>query len=172
MTIHSAHPFQPDESARNPVRQFRGRLASPVSIWTSNGRGQPAGLTVSSMLVADGDPGIVVGIVDPLADLWDALQVSQVAVVNLLGWAQRGLADVFGYVAPAPGGPFRQGDWVETPWGPALSATTWAGCRLAPEPPAKVGWGLAVHLRIERVELAEPEVDAPLVHRRGRYGTF
>ncbi|SDI79754.1 NADH-FMN oxidoreductase RutF, flavin reductase (DIM6/NTAB) family [Frankineae bacterium MT45] len=177
MTIHSAHPFQPEEGSRSPLRQFRGRLPSPVSIWTAqaatDGTAEPAGLTVSSFLVADGEPGAVVGVIDPLSDLWDVLQVSQVAVVNLLGWEQRGLADLFGYVAPAPGGPFRQGDWTQTPWGPALEATSWAGCRLAAEPPPPLGWGLAVQLQVEHIQLAaQRDGDEPLVHRRGRYSTF
>ena len=57
MTIHGDHPFLPPESERSPVRRFRGRLPSPVGLWTTAYDGKRAGLTVSSMLVADGEPG-------------------------------------------------------------------------------------------------------------------
>jgi hypothetical protein len=52
--IHSSDPFATPEQDKSPVRRLRGRLASAVTLWTAPG---PAGLTVSSMLVADGDPG-------------------------------------------------------------------------------------------------------------------
>lgn len=164
MTIHGEHPFLPPEQERSPVRRFRGRLPSPVTLWTSTYDGDRAGLTVSSMLVADGDPGLVIGIVDPDSDLWDAIRRSRRAVVSILAGAQ--LADAFGYVAPAPGGPFRLGSWLDTEWGPALEGATWAGCMLL-DPVADAGWGLEVRMEIAEVSLAE---DGPvLAHRRGRY---
>ena len=180
MTIHNEHPFLPGDADRSPVRRLRGRLASPVTIWAAehdtDGDRRRAGLTVSSLLVADGEPGYVIGMIDPLSDLWDALRVSRSAVVNVLGWQHRSLADVFGYVAPAPGGPFKQADWQVTQWGPALQGCSWAGCRLAGEPATEtdtVGWGLLVRLVIEHTELADDSESAgPLVHRRGRYHTF
>ena len=167
MTIHGDHPFLPPEEERGPVRRFRGRLASPVTLWTSRYADERAGLTVSSMLVADGEPGFVLGVLDPESDLWDAVRGSGRAVVTILEDRHRGLADVFGYVAPAPGGPFRLGAWDETEWGPALSDTTWAGCTLADTDPPSLGWGLLVRLQIAQVSLG-PDSSA-LVHRRGRY---
>ena len=47
-------PLRHPEEDRSAVRRLRGRLAAPVTLWTAPG---PAGLTVSSMLVADGEPG-------------------------------------------------------------------------------------------------------------------
>lgn len=171
MTIHSEHPFQPPEDQRNPLRRLRGRLPSPVSLWTSGHGDARTGLTVSSTLVADGEPGVVVGIIDPLADVWDTIAASGAAVVTMLSWGDRQLADVFGYVAPAPGGPFTVGTWTETEWGPVLDgASAWAGCRLRPAATQTVGWGLLVQLEIHHVEVG-PEAQ-PLVHRRGRYSTF
>jgi flavin reductase (DIM6/NTAB) family NADH-FMN oxidoreductase RutF len=168
VTIHSEHPFMPAEPDRSPVRRFRGRLASPVTLWTSTHRERPAGLTVSSVLVADGEPGYLVGILDPLSDLWDALRESGTAVVTMLDWQHRQLADQFGYVAPAPGGPFASGDWLETRWGPSLvGASAWAGCRLVDPPATRLGWGLQVQLEVEHVEIGEDS--PPLIHRRGRY---
>ncbi len=181
VSIHGEHPFLPAESERSPVRRLRGRLAAPVTVWTAVDKGERAGLTVSSVLVADGDPGYVVGVLDPLSDLWDALRNSGAAVVNVLGWQHRQLADAFGYVAPAPGGPFRSATWIDTEWGPALAgASAWAGCRLSGVPAAELGntelgwtelgWGVEVRLRVEHTEIGADL--PPLVHRRGRYSTF
>jgi flavin reductase (DIM6/NTAB) family NADH-FMN oxidoreductase RutF len=173
VTIHDEHPFQPDESGRSPARRFRSRLASPVTLWTSAHEGVRAGLTVSSVLVADGEPGAVVAILDPLSDLWDAVRGSGRVVVSLLDWRHRSLAEAFGYVAPAPGGPFTLGDWTDTPWGPRLMGSQgWASCELQDTDQPAVGWGLLVTLSIVDVELADPSADrerGALAHWRGRY---
>ena len=167
MTIHSEHPFAPDDAGRSPVRRFRGRLASPVTLWTSSHRGERAGLTVSSMLVADGDPGYLVGVLDPTSDLVTALSASGAAVVALLDGRHLSLADGFGYVAPAPGGPFAAAGWRDTQWGPVLDgAGAWAAGRLDGDLTA-LGWGVQARLLIEHVELGEDQ--GSLVHRRGRY---
>ena len=188
VTIHSEHPFMPAEQDRSPVRRLRGRLASPVTLWTAGGADPDvarAGLTVSSMLIADGDPGHVVGVIDPLSDLWDSMRASGAAVVTILDWRQRQLADMFGYVAPAPGGPFAAAKWQQSAFGPVLKddpPVDWAGCRLPDEPARELGWGLLVTLEIVEVHLADSVAEpadsaadsaetavAPLVHRRGRY---
>lgn len=171
MTIHNEHPFLPAEGDRGPVRRLRGRLAAPVTVFTAELDGVRAGLTVSSMLVVDGEPGSVLAVLDPLSELSELLQKSGSALVNVLGWSHRQLADAFGYVAPAPGGPFRLAEWTDTSWGPALvGALGWAGCRLADRPAVAVGWGVQVQLTIEQVWLPETEpADPPLIHQRGRY---
>lgn len=169
MTIHGGHPFLPPESERSPVRRLRGRLTLGVTLWTSTLHDRPVGLTVSSMLVADGEPGRVLALLDPDSDLYDALLVSGTAAISLLTYEHRALADAFAGVAPAPGGPFRMGSWSDTEWGPVVvDAPTWAGCRIADGEPREVGWALLVEAVLERVELAE-EQHMPLVHRRGRY---
>lgn len=169
MSIHGEHPFLPAESERSPVRRFRGRLASPVSLWTTQHAGRRAGLTVSSVLVADGDPGYVLGLLDPDSDLCEMLLKARTAVVALLGEPHRQLADAFGYVAPAPGGPFRLAEWTETEWGPApAGVSAWAGGRLVPGEPREIGWAVQAQLEIEHVELRPDDVP-PVVHRRGRY---
>jgi flavin reductase (DIM6/NTAB) family NADH-FMN oxidoreductase RutF len=174
VTIHSEHPFLPPDSERSPVRRLRGRLPSPVSLWTSTHQAERAGLTISSLMVADGEPGYVVGLLDPLSELWDVLSQSKTAVVNMLGWDDRQLANVFGLVAPAPGGPFAMTEWFDTEWGPALADTTvrrtWAGCQLTQMPPTEVGWAIQVQLEIRHVELGDDP--QPLVHRRGAYYSF
>jgi flavin reductase (DIM6/NTAB) family NADH-FMN oxidoreductase RutF len=168
VTIHNEHPFLPAEGDRNPVRRLRGRLASPVTVLTAGQDGDRAGLTVSSVLVADGEPGIVVAVVDPLSDLYDRVLAGRTAVLNLLGWQHHRLAEAFGYQAPAPGGPFRLADWTISQWGPVLTdALGWAGCRLTGQPPEPVGWGVQLRLEIEEVRIG-PDGE-PLLHHRGRY---
>ena len=170
MTIHSEHPFLPPDDARSPMRKLRGRLPSPVTLWTAYDANRPVGLTVSSVLVADGEPARVLGLLDPDSDLGEAVQRGGVFAVTLLRWQHRGLADAFAGVSPAPGGPFRLADWSTTAWGPVLAEpVTWAGCRVDPAPHA-VGWGMFVEAVVEHVELDAKET-APLVHWRGRYAS-
>jgi flavin reductase (DIM6/NTAB) family NADH-FMN oxidoreductase RutF len=167
VSIHSEHPFLPPESDRDPVRRLRGRIGGAVSLWTTGVGPDRAGLTVSSLLVAPGDPAQVLGLVDPDSDFFEAVERTGTAVVGLLAWAHRDLADAFAGVAPAPGGPFRAGTWRDTAWGPLLDGvSSWAGVRLAPSS-QDVGWSVLLQGTIERVEVGtETE---PLVHRRGRY---
>jgi flavin reductase (DIM6/NTAB) family NADH-FMN oxidoreductase RutF len=161
--IHSTDPFATPEREKSAVRRFRGRLAAPVTLWTAPG---PAGLTVSSMLVADGEPGRVLGLIDDESDFWDAAGAAGRFAVTPLTPADQQLADRFAGLMPAPGGPFAAGEWTETAYGPVPAhAATWAGCRLASERPC--GWALLVEAVIETVE-AGPSA-APLVHYRGRY---
>ncbi len=162
MTIHTEDPFADPPERRDAVRRFRGRLGGTVSLWTA-GR---AGLTVSSLMVAHGEPGHVLGLVDPDSDLAEAAQETDGFVVQLLEWRHRALADAFAGTSPAPGGPFRLGAWEDTRWGPVLQdASAWAGLRLVDA--REVGWSLLLDGVVERVELGEQA--APLVHRRGRY---
>ncbi len=167
MTIHADHPFADPEPGRDPARRFRGRLGGVVSLWTTGVGPARAGLTVSSVLVAHGEPARVLGLLDPDADFVDALASTGTAVVQLLSWEHRDLADAFAGVAPAPGGVFRLGTWTDTEWGPVLAGTTaWAGVRVEGDL-VQVGWSALVTGVVEHVELAE-EGD-PLLHRRGRY---
>ena len=169
MSIHHEHPFLPPESERSPVRRLRGRLASGVTLWTSTRAGRPAGLTVSSMMVADGEPGRVLALLDPDSDLYDVLVASRAAAVSLLSYDDRALADAFAGVAPAPGGPFKLASWTETDWGPVpAGAATWAGVRLVDDDPREVGWAVLVEAALEHVALGDEEA-YPMAHRRGRY---
>ncbi len=167
MTIHTTHPFEPGEGDRDPLRRLRGRLPSPVSVWTTGAARSRAGLTVSSFLVADGEPARVLGLVDEESELWD--ERPEAVVVNVLGADHAWLADAFAGTAPAPGGPFTLGTWSDTDWGPALDdAVAHVGVRLVDEEPRHVGWGLLVEGVVEHVDLRD---GAALVHTRGRYGT-
>jgi flavin reductase (DIM6/NTAB) family NADH-FMN oxidoreductase RutF len=164
VTIHTSHPFaDPDP---DPARRFRGRLGGAVSLWTAGEGADRAGLTVTSLMAALGEPARVLGLVDPDSDLALAVEETGRVVVQLLAWPDRDLAEGFAGTAPAPGGVFAQAAFEQTEWGPRLaSATTWAGLRL--ESAAPVGWSSLLTGVVEHVELGE-DVD-PLVHRRGRW---
>jgi 3-hydroxy-9,10-secoandrosta-1,3,5(10)-triene-9,17-dione monooxygenase reductase component len=160
--IHSSDPFATPESARSQVRRLRGRFAQTVALWTAPG---PAGLTVSSCLIADGEPGRVLGLVDQESSLWEAVQRNGVFTVQPLSHEQQQLADRFAGLLPAPGGLFKQGEsWTETAYGPVLNPT-WAGCRL--DQAREFGWGLLIEATIEEITLGPAAT--PLLHYRGSY---
>ncbi|MGA8115779.1 MAG: flavin reductase family protein [Actinocatenispora sp.] len=164
--IHEEHPFVPPPADRDAVRRFRGRLAAPVTLWAAGTGRARAGLTVASVLVVEGEPGHVVGMVDPDSDLADAVEQVGRFTVQLLGPDQQRLADQFGGVMPAPGGLFAQDDWTDTEWGPVLrDGAGWLGCRL--DGTAEVGWSSRVDATIERVVLAADR--SALAYLRGRY---
>lgn len=164
MTIHAGHPFA--EAEPDPVRRFRGRLGAAVSLWTAGGPDGRAGLTVTSLMVAGGDPGRVLALLDPDADLTLALEEHGRGVVQLLSWRHRQLAEAFAGTAPAPGGAFRTGDFTETDAGPRLAdADVWA--TVAVEDLRDVGWSRLVTCTLGEVVVGD---DAePLLHRRGRW---
>lgn len=168
MTIHSEHPFLPPEGERDPLRRFRGRLPAPVTLWTAGTGADRAGLTVSSVLVADGDPARILALVDEDSDLVAAATRTRTVAVSALAWQHRGLADAFAGTAPAPGGAYRLGEWEESAWGPVLRGTPgWVGARLVDEKPRHVGWALLLEAVVERAEVVSD--DPILTHVRGRY---
>jgi flavin reductase (DIM6/NTAB) family NADH-FMN oxidoreductase RutF len=169
VTIHHSHPFRVGEQDRNQLRRFRGRMASPVSIWAAAANGMRAGWTLSSFLVADGEPPEVIGLIDEESPLADVLAGTPTLTISLLGWGQRALADAFAGVAPAPGGPFTLSAWQDTDWGPVLETSLgWIGARLKPEPD-HAGWGLLLRAVVERVEISPDPADELLCYVRGRY---
>lgn len=159
--IHPSDPFATPEEEKSPVRRLRGRLAAPVTLWTAPA---PAGLTVSSVLVADGEPGRVLGLIDEESDLWDAIEQAGVFTVAPLGPADRQLADRFAGLMPAPGGLFASGSWTPTEYGP-VQTPLWAGCRLVGH--RSCGWALLVEGVIETIVAEAP--NPPMIHYRGRY---
>jgi 3-hydroxy-9,10-secoandrosta-1,3,5(10)-triene-9,17-dione monooxygenase reductase component len=172
--IHHTDPFATPPHARSAVRRLRGRLPAPVTLWTAYGGGPPdgggpvesAGLTVSSLLVADGEPGRLLGLIDDESELWEAASASGRFAVAPLGPAHRQLADRFAGLFPAPGGLFATGAWTGTPYGPVPTEPgDWVGCRL--DGTREYGWGLLVEATIEVIELSDEA--GPLLHYRGRY---
>lgn len=167
VTISGDHPFAPPEEERSPLRRFRGRMPQPVTLWCSQLGDVRAGWTVSSLLVAEGDPPEVAGLVDEESDLAALAARAGRVAVSLLGWEHRSLADAFAGLAPAPGGPFRLGSWTGTPWGPVLAdAVGWLGVELS-GPAGRLGWGLLLRGACRQVGLG-PGSEV-LGHLRGRY---
>lgn len=168
MTIHSDHPFQPPEGERDQLRRFRAHLPAPVTVWAAgSARSRRAGLTVSSVLVADGKPGRVVGLVDEDSDLAGLLPSTDTFTVNALASGGANIAEVFAGLAPSPGGPFRTGKWDESNWGPVLADSAgWLGVRLSVDAPRHVGWALMVEGIIEHIEVRSEDA---LSHIRATY---
>ncbi|GIF43245.1 flavin reductase family protein [Actinoplanes xinjiangensis] len=161
--IHSTDPFAVPETGKSQVRRLRGRFAATVTLWTAPG---PAGLTVSSAMIADGDPGRVLGLIDEESDFWEAVSAAGRFAVTPLAPDDRQLADRFAGLFPAPGGLFASGEWEQTAYGPVpAGATTWAGCVLDSSRPC--GWAVLLDGVIETVRTGSG--GPPLVHYRGRY---
>ncbi len=162
MTIHTEHPFA---EPADPVRRFRGRVGGTVAVVCAGEGADRAGLTVTSLLVAHGDPAHLLVAVDPDSDLADTVEETGRFAVSLLTWEHRDLAEAFAGRSPAPGGMFRLGSWEQTEWGPVLAdAAGWAGGVVVGRSP--VGWSLLLDAEAARVVPGDGEV---LVHRRGRY---
>jgi 3-hydroxy-9,10-secoandrosta-1,3,5(10)-triene-9,17-dione monooxygenase reductase component len=161
-------PFLTPDADKDPARRLRGRLAAGTTVWTtSGGTGEPVGITVSSLLVAEGQPPEVVGLLGPLSDFWDAVQVTKRFVVHVLGADQADLAERF--ALRYPGDPFEGLAVVTAAAGPVLDAVGWrAHCRLAGY--LEVGYSLLVRATIDEVSVTGDDV-GPLVHYRGRYLT-
>ena len=83
MSIHTEHPFATPEGDRDPLRRLRGRMAAPVTVWTTGTGAGRHGLTISSVVVAEGEPAHVLGLVDEDTDFWTS--APETVVVNLLG---------------------------------------------------------------------------------------
>jgi flavin reductase (DIM6/NTAB) family NADH-FMN oxidoreductase RutF len=166
VTIHSTDPFETPGGERSPVRRFRGRLPSAVTLWTAEHGGRRAGLTVSSTVVVDGDPGRLLGVLDEESELYEAVLGSGRFVVMPLRESDSRLADTFAGLMPAPGGPFAGHPWQDTEFGPVLVGAAYAGCTLDQD--RAFGWGRLIEATLDGVELAETG-GAPLVHHRGRY---
>lgn len=169
VTIHSDHPFLPDPEDRDPLRRFRSRLPVPVTIVTAGTADAMAGLTVSSVLVLEGEPGEVVLLVNPDSDLWEAITDTGGLVVHACQPSHRGMAEVFAGRQPSPGGVFAGRAVTVSRWGPVLTEIpVWLGVSVTSTDSA--GWSGLVRGRIEQVEVGGSA--EPLVYFRGRYRTL
>ncbi|GAA1693880.1 hypothetical protein GCM10009765_48930 [Fodinicola feengrottensis] len=169
--IHPEHPFAAPADARDPARQLRGRLVAPVTVWTAGSGSAAAGLTVSSMLMAGGEPPTVCGLLDPDSDLAEAVGDSGQAVINVLRWPHRTIADVFAGLHPSPGGPFRTGEWSAGPVGPVLAdAAAVAIVTVVEQRP--MGWSSLVTATVDDIQLLDSDDDDLLAYVRGRYRTI
>lgn len=164
--IHDEHPFATPPDLRDPVRQFRGRLAAPVTVVTAGTAAARTGLTVSSLLVAEGNPSFVHLLVGSNTDLWDAIEDTGAFIVHVLEKEHRQLSDRFAMVRPSPGGLFGGLEVVDTDHGPELTGVgTRAYCRYAGH--FDDTYHALVHGVVEAVVL--DDVRRPLQYFRGEY---
>jgi flavin reductase (DIM6/NTAB) family NADH-FMN oxidoreductase RutF len=171
VSIHTEHPFLTPEPDRDPVRRARGRLNAPVTVWAAGAGRTRTGLTVSSIMIAEGSPAEVIGLLNADSGLAESLHPTGTVAISLLGGRDRLVADVFAGSSPSPGGKFRTGSWSDTDWGPVLDGVpAWIGARLVDEQPVHAGWSWLVRARIETVRLADLTAgDQALGYLRGRY---
>jgi len=159
-------PFTVPPERRDPARRLRGRLVAPVTVWTAGRPPGGAGLTVSSVLVAEGQPARLLGLIDPTSALWEAAQATRAFVVHVLAAGDQALAERFSEVRPPIRGPFERLEVAESPWGPVLAGRRpRAACRLAGSTP--VGHAELVEGVIEQLDL--PDLEDPLAYLHGRY---
>ncbi len=160
------NPFADPLEDRDPARRFRGRLTAPVTIITAGAEDQRAGLTVSSLLVAEGEPSLVYFLVGSATDLFYAIEETGKFVVHICEGRHRELADVFAGLRPSPGGVFAGRAVTQTAHGPALDdITTRAYCSLMTS--REESYSVIMGASIDRVDLAD--VEDPLAFFRGRY---
>lgn len=165
-TIHSGNPFVPEETERDPVRRLRGRLPVPVTVVTSGAGATRTGLTVSSLVVAEGDPGRVYFLVSPTTDLFDEIRRTGRFVVHALRREHRELSDVFAGIRPSPGGLFTGLEVVQSDWGPVLrDIANRAFCSYASG--VEESYSILAGGTIDAVEVGD--LTDPLVYFRGEY---
>jgi flavin reductase (DIM6/NTAB) family NADH-FMN oxidoreductase RutF len=164
--IHSEHPFRPAPEDRDAARRFRGRLAAGVTIVTAGTESNRAGLTVSSLLVIEGDPALVHLVVGPTTDLWQVTAKTGRFIIHVLRDDDTRLADVFAGLSPSPGGMFANVSTEHTEWGPLLTdLPDHAFCTVRSAEEA--GWsGLIVGV-VDRVGITD--LLDPMVHYRSAY---
>jgi 3-hydroxy-9,10-secoandrosta-1,3,5(10)-triene-9,17-dione monooxygenase reductase component len=159
-------PFTVPPERRDPARRLRGRLVAPVTVWTAGQLPGGAGLTVSSVLVAEGQPARLLGLIDPTSAFWEAAQETGAFVVHVLAAGDRALAERFSEIRPPIRGPFERLEVAESPWGPVLGGNRpRAACRLAESAP--VGYAELVEGLIEQLEV--PDLADPLAYLHGSY---
>lgn len=164
--VHYTDPFATPAEQRTPARRLRGRLASAVTVWTSGTASTRAGLTISSLVVAEGSPSVVMGLMTDTSSLWESIESTRAFVVHILAEDDRVIADRFAGLRPSPGGVFAGLDVDDTGWGPAVTAfADRVYCRFSGA--TEAGYQRLVTGEIERIELGD--LAEPLVYFRGRY---
>lgn len=164
--IHDDNPFVDDPDSRDPVRRFRGRLSVPVTIVTSGAEENRVGLTVSSLLVLEGEPAWIEAVVGPTSDLWDVVAETDRFIVHVCSERHRTLAEVFAGIRPNPGGMFAGASVTASDWGPLFDDIgDRAFCTL--EDRKELGYTGLITGRIDRVEVVD--LDDPLVYFRGNF---
>jgi flavin reductase (DIM6/NTAB) family NADH-FMN oxidoreductase RutF len=148
-SLRYRNPWADPPSERDPVRQVRARLPAPVTVWTAGSGDGWTGLTVSSLMLAQGQPGQLLGLIGPDTDLAELVAHRGMFVVHLLAdrAEHRRLAQHFaGTLSADPD--LLQVD--NSDHGPRLrSAPDQLACRLSGRRPC--GWSELVEAAIEDV---------------------
>jgi 3-hydroxy-9,10-secoandrosta-1,3,5(10)-triene-9,17-dione monooxygenase reductase component len=166
MTIHTEHPFVPDPDERDRTRRFRGRLTAPVTIVTAGTDQKRTGLTVSSLVVIEGEPPQIVMVVSPTSDLWDLIAETGHAIVHVCRENDSGRSNVFAGLRPSPGGVFAGSPTEMTEWGPVLTdIPDRAYCTVSER--EEMGYSGLVTAHIDEIEVSD--INNPLVYFRGKY---
>ena len=151
---------------RDPVRQFRGRLAAPVTVITAGAGSARTGLTVSSLMVAEGDAPRVHFLLGTTTDLYEVVEETRSFVVHVLEEPHRGLADRFAGLAPSPGGLFAGLAVDDGEYGPVIEElSSRIHCRYDGGPAGE--FHVLAGGDIARVELHD--LTSPLLYFRGSY---
>lgn len=166
--ISSDDPFATPLEDRRLDRRFRGRLVAPVTVWTAGSGERRAGLTVSSLLLAEGDPAEVVGLLDPLSDLFGTIVERGTFVVHVLEAGEHRLAGVFAGALPVD--PFDEVEIVDDEFGPVIRGARHSlRCRLGGS--QELGFQMLVQGVVEEFDIVA-DGGQPLVRYRGRYRTL
>ncbi len=164
--IHGENPFVDGPDLRDPVRRFRGRLTAPVTIVTSGSGAERTGLTVSSLMVIEGDPGLIRLVVGPTSDLWETVAPHRGFVVHICREEDRQIAETFAGLRPSPGGIFTGLNVTDGEFGPVIDRLpNRAHCRFVER--SETGYSGIVSGEVVHVEAGE--ISDPLVYYRGGY---
>ncbi|GEM_PF-194071 len=162
-SLRYGNPWADPPEARDPLRRLRGRLVLPVTVWLAGaapppGAGTPAslgpaplaGITVSSVVLSQGGPPMLAGLISPTSDVADLIaQPPGRFVVHLLHAEHRRLAEHFGGDIPAPPEMLATRPSAH---GPALEAVAdRLYCRAVSHEP--FGWSLLVLAEVEATEV-------------------
>jgi flavin reductase (DIM6/NTAB) family NADH-FMN oxidoreductase RutF len=171
VSIDFGNPFATPPERRDPARRLRGRLPAPVTVWTAGapGTSQGAGLTVSSLLVAEGEPPRLLGLIDPVTRLYEELTATGRFLVHVLTQDDLRLGERFAENRPPIRSQFEGIATEPSAWGPVLAGTRpVAACRLDTVRP--IGRSDLVEGIIEQVTL--PGEAEPLVWHHGEWRTL
>ena len=164
--IHEEHPFVLPPDQRDPVRQFRGRLAAPVTIVTAGEEGHSVGLTVSSIMVAEGTPPYLYFLVGSTTELFYAMDTTGKFIAHVCAAEHRDRSEAFAGRRPSPGGPFRGIPVRQSPWGPVIEDMgNRVFCSVADMD--EDSYSIIVEATIDELEL--DEMADPLLYFRGGY---
>lgn len=152
---------------RREDRRLRGRLLAPVTVWTASHDGERAGLTVSSVTLAEGEPALLLAVIDPLSSLHEVASTSGRALVHVLNSDDERLGRLF--AGHYPTDPFTEIASAATEHGPRLEGerTVVAVSGFSSE---EAGFQSLVRVQIDSVDFARHHAP-PLGWYRGGYAS-